>query len=101
VVEVLTVVAFWEQGRDHGLVISALEALSVANNETNGPFAYWFKSFEQALVGRGRMGTLVGARDDIRKGSGGVDTSLNDYTVMRMIDMISHITVFNLSFFST
>lgn len=61
-------------------MVSALEALSTANNESGGCFDYWFKSFDIALAGRGKMGSLVGASEEVRKG-GGVDSSLNDYAV--------------------
>ena len=62
------------------LVINALETLSTANNEAATPYAYWFKSMEQFLSGRGVMGSLVGASDEIRR-AGGPDSSMNDYAV--------------------
>lgn len=78
--DVLCFLDYYQDGQVHHLVIAALEALSAANNEGGNPYAYWFKSLETALSGRGKMGTLVGASDDVRR-HGGVDTSLNDYTV--------------------
>ena len=62
------------------MVVSALESLSAANNEAGNPYAYWFKSLETALAGRGKMGTLVGASDEVKR-HGGIDPSLNDYAV--------------------
>ena len=62
------------------LVINALESVSTANNEAATPYAYWFKSMEQSLSGRGVMGSLVGASDEIRR-TGGPDSSMNDYAV--------------------
>lgn len=35
---------------------------------------------EQALSGRGKMGSLVGASEEVRR-AGGVDSSMNDYAV--------------------
>lgn len=63
----------------HQNVLAALDALSAANNET-GRYDYWFKSFVATLEGRGRMGSLVGASEDVRK-HGGQDAGLNEYAV--------------------
>lgn len=51
----------------------------MSNNETGGCFDYWFKSMDVALSGRGKMGSLVGASEEVRRG--GIDSSLNDYAV--------------------
>lgn len=78
--DLLCFLEYYNDGQCHNLVISALEALSSANNEAGNPYAFWFKSLESALAGRGKMGTLVGASDEVKR-HGGVDPSLNDYTV--------------------
>ena len=75
----MTFLCYWEDGQHHELVIKALDALSTANNET-GPYTYWFHSLENTLLGRGRMGSLVGASEEVRKAAG-LDSSLNDYAV--------------------
>lgn len=62
------------------LVLTGLEALSTSNNEPNDPYAYWFKSLEMTLSGRGKMGSLVGASEEARR-AGGLESSLNDYAV--------------------
>jgi cytokinesis protein len=80
VLELLSFITYWEDGDAQPLVVSALEALSTANNESDGCYFYWFKSFEHSLAGRGKMGSLVGASDEVRK-AGGVDSSLNEYAV--------------------
>jgi cytokinesis protein len=67
-------------------VVAALEALSFSNAESSGCYEYWFTSMESALSGRGKMGSLVGASDEIRK-VGGSDSSLNDYTVSLVISL--------------
>ena len=51
----------------------------MSNNEPGGCFNYWFKSMDIALSGRGKMGSLVGASEEVRRG--GLDSSLNDYAV--------------------
>lgn len=71
---------YWNDGEAHHLVVSALGALSTSNNESGGCFDYWFKSMDIALSGRGKMGSLVGASEEVRRG-GGPDSSLNDYAV--------------------
>jgi cytokinesis protein len=80
VIDLLTFLAYWDDGQAHHLVIVALESLSASNNEPAGPYDFWFKSLENALLGRGRMGSMVGASEEVRK-AGGVDTNLNDYAV--------------------
>lgn len=60
--------------------MAALQTLSDDNHESGGCYAFWFKSFEQALIGRGKMGTLVGASEEVKR-HGGPDPSLNEYTV--------------------
>lgn len=71
----LTFIAYYEDGQGHSLVISALEAL----NDGGSCYEFWFKSLEQALSGRGKMGSLVGASEEVRRA--GMDSSLNEYAV--------------------
>lgn len=77
--EILTFLCYWKDGAHHDLVIQALEALSGANGE-NGPYAYWFHTLETSLRGRGKMGSLVGASEEVRRNAG-MDSSLNEYAV--------------------
>jgi cytokinesis protein len=74
------------------LLFPALENLSRSNEDPNykndptdkrntpGYYDYWFRSLESALLGRGKMGSLVGASEEVRKGSGH-DSSLQEYAV--------------------
>ena len=78
--EVLCFLTYRNEGEALDLVIAGLENLSSSNNEGNDPYGYWFKSMEQALSGRGKMGSLVGASEEVRR-AGGVESSLNDYAV--------------------
>ena len=82
-IELLTFMCVWEDAATHHLVVAGLEALSVANN-MKGPFEYWFSSLESTLAGRGKMGSLVGASEDIRKNNG-MDSTLNEYAVSATI----------------
>jgi len=69
----------------HRIVLQGLDQLSAANNET-GRYDFWFKSLESSLAGRGRMGSLVGASEDIRKHGGG-EVALNEYVVSSLHQM--------------
>jgi cytokinesis protein len=80
ILDVLSFFIYWNDGEAYQLVIEALETLSTSSNDGHNCFDYWFKSFEQALSGRGKMGSLVGASDEVRK-TGGIDSSLNEYAV--------------------
>jgi len=77
--DLLLFLVYWNEGEAHHLVVGALETLSGSNNEPGGCFDYWFKSMDIALSGRGKMGSLVGASEEVRRG--GMDSSLNDYAV--------------------
>jgi cytokinesis protein len=90
VLDLLTFLTYWKDGEGQPLVVSALEALSAANNESEGCYSYWFKEFRNALLGRGILGSLVGASQEVRK-AGGPDTSLNDYAVRRSLPSLSPI----------
>ena len=80
VLDLLTFLVYWNTEAIN-LAISGLETLSVANNEGDSPYAFWFKSMEVSLMGRGKMGSLVGASEDMRKNAGGLEGSLNEYAV--------------------
>ncbi|PPQ66836.1 hypothetical protein CVT26_009615, partial [Gymnopilus dilepis] len=84
ILELLAALTYWNNGQVHHLVVAALEALSLANNESGGSYDYWFKSMEQTLSGRGKMGSLVGASEEVKR-TGGVDSSLNDYAVANLV----------------
>lgn len=77
--DILVFLVYWNEGQAHDLVLNALVTLSEDNHERGSTYSYWFKSFEQALIGRGRMGTFVGASEEVKR-HGGHDPSLNDYT---------------------
>ena len=74
----------------HQIVLQGLDQLSAANNET-GRYDFWFKSLEASLAGRGRMGSLVGASEDVRK-HGGVEVALNEYAVSPLHQMKAPLT---------
>lgn len=49
-----------------------------------GTYDYWFKSLESVLSGRGKMGSLVGASEEVRR-AGPIDTSLNEFAVSKLL----------------
>lgn len=51
------------------------------SNAQSSRYEYWFKSFLDTLAGRGKMGSMVGASEDLRR-HGGQESTLNDYAVI-------------------
>jgi len=79
VVEVLTYLAY-RFPEALNLVTGALETVSISNNIGNSPYAYWFASFERSIAGRGKMGSLVGASEEVRKNAA-TESNINEYAV--------------------
>ncbi|KAJ3555998.1 hypothetical protein NM688_g2271 [Phlebia brevispora] len=84
ILDILVFLVYWKEEQAHSLVLNALNTLSDDNHEHGSPYTYWFKSFQQALIGRGRMGTFVGASEEVKR-HGGHDPSLNDYTTSNFL----------------
>ncbi|KAH0830475.1 hypothetical protein J3R83DRAFT_1923 [Lanmaoa asiatica] len=72
-----------------GLVFHGLATLSQANGDSTGCYDYWFQSLEGALRGKGKMGSLVGASDEYKRGGGDVGT-LIDYALVN-IGLLVHV----------
>lgn len=79
VAELLTFLVY-HNPEAHNLVTGALEAVSITNNAGNSPYEYWFASFEKTISGRGKMGSLVGASDEVRKNAT-TESNINEYAV--------------------
>jgi cytokinesis protein len=79
VVEILTFLAY-RVPESLNLVTGALETVSITNNVGSSPYAYWFASFESSLSGRGKMGSLVGASEEVRKNAA-TESNINEYAV--------------------
>jgi hypothetical protein len=45
-----------------------------------GRYDYWFKALDETLNGRGLLGSLVGASEELKRNQG-IDSNLNDYAV--------------------
>jgi cytokinesis protein len=82
--EVLTFLCHWADGQGHKRVIQALDNLKTQNSE-NGRFDAWMRWIEITIDGRGKMGSLVGASNEIRSGGLGVENMLMEYSVVSLL----------------
>jgi cytokinesis protein len=82
--EVLTFLCHWADGQGHRRVINALDNLKTQSNE-NGRFDAWMRWIEITIDGRGKMGSLVGASNEVRSGGLGVENMLMEYSVVSLL----------------
>lgn len=82
--DVLTFLCHWEDGDGHMKVIQAMDAVKVQQNE-NGRFDAWMRLVEVTVDGRGKMGSLVGASEEVRSGGIGMENLLMEYAVATLI----------------
>lgn len=87
--EVLTFLCHWAEGQGHLKVLQALDHLKTAQGE-NGRFDAWMRIVEVTIDGRGKMGSLVGASDEVRSGGIGMENLLMEYAVtsLFLVNMI-------------
>lgn len=87
--EVLTFLCHWADGQGHQKVLQALDHLKMQQSE-NGRFDAWMRIVEVTIDGRGKMGSLVGASDEVRSGGIGMENLLMEYAVasLFLINMI-------------
>ncbi|KAI0401297.1 hypothetical protein F4802DRAFT_433337 [Xylaria palmicola] len=82
--DVLTFLCHWEDGNGHLKVIQAMDYVKSQQNE-NGRFDSWMRLVEVTVDGRGKMGSLVGASDEVRTGGIGMENLLMEYAVATLI----------------
>ncbi|KAJ6783690.1 hypothetical protein PWT90_11093 [Aphanocladium album] len=83
--EILTFLCTWgDNGEGHYKVIQALDEVR-AQTGANGRFDDWMQLVEATVDGRGKMGSMVGASDDIRTGGVGMENLLMEYSVATII----------------
>ncbi|KAM7194791.1 cytokinesis protein sepA [Naviculisporaceae sp. PSN 640] len=82
--EVLTFLCHWADGKGHVKVIEALDVVKAQQGE-NGRFDAWMRLVEVTIDGRGKMGSLVGASDEVRSGGIGMENLLMEYAVATLI----------------
>ena len=87
--EVLTFLCHWADGQGHLKVLQALDYLKAQQGE-NGRFDAWMRIVEVTVDGRGKMGSLVGASDEVRSGGIGMENLLMEYAVasLFLINMV-------------
>ncbi|ORY07151.1 hypothetical protein BCR34DRAFT_518502 [Clohesyomyces aquaticus] len=87
--DVLTFLCHWGEGTGHEKVLQALDNLKVQNGE-NGRFDAWMRIVEVTVDGRGKMGSMVGASDEVRSGGIGMENLLMEYAIatLFLINMV-------------
>jgi cytokinesis protein len=87
--EVLTFLCHWEEGQGHLKVIQAMDYVKNQHGE-NGRFDAWMRVVEVTVDGRGKMGSMVGASEEVRSGGIGMENLLMEYAVatLFLINMI-------------
>ena len=82
--EVLTFLCHWSEGKGHLKVIEAMDVAKSQQGE-NGRFDAWMRLVEVTIDGRGKMGSLVGASEEVRSGGIGMENLLMEYVVATLI----------------
>ena len=87
--EVLTFLCHWADGQGHLKVIQAMDHVKNQHGE-NGRFDAWMRVVEVTIDGRGKMGSLVGASEEVRSGGIGMENLLMEYAVasLFLINMV-------------
>ncbi|KAK4105017.1 hypothetical protein N658DRAFT_198122 [Parathielavia hyrcaniae] len=82
--EVLTFLCHWSDNKGH---LKVIEAMDVAKNQQgeSGRFDAWMRLVEVTIDGRGKMGSLVGASEEVRSGGIGMENLLMEYAVATLI----------------
>ncbi|KAL8966203.1 MAG: hypothetical protein Q9183_003474, partial [Haloplaca sp. 2 TL-2023] len=78
--EVLTFLCHWAEGEGHLKVLQAMDYVKNQQGE-NGRFDAWMRIVEVTIDGRGKMGSLVGASEEVRSGGIGMENLLMEYAV--------------------
>ena len=79
--DILVFLVYWNDGENYQTVITGLESLSEDNDEPANAYAFWFKSLHTVLSGRGKMGSRVGASEQLKRSKGDPDVLLTEYLV--------------------
>lgn len=82
--ELMTFLCHWADGQGHMKVLQALDHLKSQQGE-NGRFDAWMRIVEVTVDGRGKMGSLVGASDEVRSGGIGMENLLMEYAVTSLL----------------
>jgi cytokinesis protein len=87
--DVLTFLCHWGDGEGHQKVLQAMDNLKAQYGESSR-FDAWMRIVEVTVDGRGKMGSLVGASDEVRSGGIGVENLLMEYAIatLFLINMV-------------
>lgn len=80
VTDVLTFLSHWQEPAGHAQVLSAMDQVKGHMGDI-GRFESWMRVVEQTLDGRGKMGSMVGASEELRGGGVGVESLLMEYSL--------------------
>ncbi|RCH82739.1 hypothetical protein CU098_001176, partial [Rhizopus stolonifer] len=94
VCEILAFVCHVDLPKGQEIVLKGLDKLSDHLGEF-GRFDAWLKLLDATLDGRGRMGSLVGASEEVKRfvGAGAPDSQLADFALSNMMLINSLVTV--------
>jgi len=82
--EVLTFLCHCADGQGHLTVLQAMDYVKNQIGE-NGRFDAWMRIVEVTIDGRGKMGSLVGASEEVRSGGIGMENLLMEYAVATLV----------------
>ena len=82
--EVMTFLCHCGEGQGHLKVLQSLDQVKSMINE-NGRFDAWMRIVEVTIDGRGKMGSLVGASEEVRSGGVGMENLLMEYAVSTLV----------------
>ncbi|KAK5084852.1 hypothetical protein LTR70_007759 [Exophiala xenobiotica] len=82
--EVLTYLCHCTESEGHIKVLQAMDYVKGMVGE-NGRFDAWMRLCEVTVDGRGKMGSLVGASDEVRSGGVGMENQLMEYALATLI----------------
>lgn len=82
--EALTFLCHCDKPRGHTKVLQAMDYVKSLIQE-NGRFDAWMRVCEVTVDGRGKMGSLVGASDEVRSGGIGMENLLMEYSLATLI----------------
>lgn len=82
--EVMTFLCYCGEGQGHLKVLQSMDHVKSMINE-NGRFDAWMRIVEVTIDGRGKMGSLVGASEEVRSGGVGMENLLMEYAVSTLV----------------
>lgn len=84
VTDILTFLAHWQEPIGYEQVLNAFDTIKAQTGDI-GRFESWIHNVEETLDGRGKMGSLVGASEEVRVGGIGVENLLIEYSLATLL----------------